>query len=220
MQEAIATCLLKWGNIRVLHRYGDEDYVCRWNGNTYHLSPQIIASASASALAYLENIPEYPVRLDKIHGKKALPADFKGVPFEKYLAVENLYQGYLDKKNDAFLDEIAAVLYDCRNIKLNEQQRISVFYWIASLKQYLCKLFPNFLRPVNSTQNDNNLLDEKKPLGKVVIDSMNAQLRALTKGDVTKEAQVLQLDTWRALTELDALAKEYEEINRKYNSKK
>ena len=45
---------------------------------------------------------------------------------------------------------------------------------------------------------------------------MNAQIRALTKGDITKERDILNMDTWRALTELDALAREYEEINRKY----
>ena len=44
---------------------------------------------------------------------------------------------------------------------------------------------------------------------------MNAQIRALTKGDVTKEQQVLALDTLRALTELDAQAREYEELKKK-----
>lgn len=48
---------------------------------------------------------------------------------------------------------------------------------------------------------------------------MNAQIRALTKGDITKEKEVLHLDTWRALTELDALAKEAEEFNRKYSER-
>lgn len=33
---------------------------------------------------------------------------------------------------------------------------------------------------------------------------MNAQIRALTDGDVTKEPQVLATDVHRALTELDA----------------
>jgi hypothetical protein len=45
---------------------------------------------------------------------------------------------------------------------------------------------------------------------------MKAQIRALTKGDITKESTVLKMDTWRALTELDALAREYDEFNRKY----
>ena len=49
---------------------------------------------------------------------------------------------------------------------------------------------------------------------------MNAQIRALTKGDITKESQVLALDTWRALTELDALAREYQEFNSKYGNVK
>ena len=41
---------------------------------------------------------------------------------------------------------------------------------------------------------------------------MDAQIRALTKGDVTKEGEILQLDTWRALTELNAQAKEYKQL--------
>ena len=49
---------------------------------------------------------------------------------------------------------------------------------------------------------------------------MNAQIRALTGGDITKEKAVLAMDTWRALTELDAKARDYEELERKYPSKK
>ena len=46
---------------------------------------------------------------------------------------------------------------------------------------------------------------------------MNAQIRLLTKGDVTKQKYILEeTDTWTALAELDALAKEAEEIKRKY----
>jgi len=42
---------------------------------------------------------------------------------------------------------------------------------------------------------------------------VNAQIHALTKGDVTKEAEVLALDTHRALTELNAQAREFLELN-------
>ena len=48
---------------------------------------------------------------------------------------------------------------------------------------------------------------------------MNAQIRALTKGDITKEAEVLKMDVWRALTELDAIAYENQELDRKYGKK-
>ena len=47
---------------------------------------------------------------------------------------------------------------------------------------------------------------------------MNAQIRALTKGDITKEKEVLNMDTWRALFELDAQAKEAQELRNKYKS--
>ncbi len=48
---------------------------------------------------------------------------------------------------------------------------------------------------------------------------MDAQIRALTKGDITKEEHILSLPAHRALTELDALAREYDELNRKYPQK-
>ena len=41
---------------------------------------------------------------------------------------------------------------------------------------------------------------------------MDAQIRALTKGDITKEKEILALDTWRALTELNAQAREYKQL--------
>ena len=47
---------------------------------------------------------------------------------------------------------------------------------------------------------------------------MDTQIRALTKGDITKEREVLQMDVHRALTELDAQAKEYEELKRETKS--
>ena len=49
---------------------------------------------------------------------------------------------------------------------------------------------------------------------------MDAQIRALTKGDITKEKEILSLDTWRALTELNAQAKEYKQLNTQINAKK
>ena len=41
-----------------------------------------------------------------------------------------------------------------------------------------------------------------------------SQLRALTGGDITKEEDVLNADTWSALSELNAKAREAEEMNR------
>ena len=46
------------------------------------------------------------------------------------------------------------------------------------------------------------------------IELYNVQLRALTDGDVTKEKEVLRLECWRALTELEAKAREAEELEK------
>ena len=43
---------------------------------------------------------------------------------------------------------------------------------------------------------------------------MNMQIRALTGGDITKEKEVLKMDCWRALTELDAKALDAIEIKK------
>lgn len=104
------------------------------------------------------------------------------------------------------------VLYCSRIRHVAEPVRISVFYWFAALKQLLTRNFSNLF---GEQQEDGNMLGNAS-LAKQLADAMNAQIRALTKGDVTKEKEVLALDTWRALTELDAQVKEYNELKLKY----
>ena len=52
-----------------------------------------------------------------------------------------------------------------------------------------------------------------------MLEVVDAEIRALTGGDITKEAQVLQSDCWRALTELDAKAREAREMKELLNKK-
>ena len=65
-----------------------------------------------------------------------------------------------------------------------------------------------------ATAIEADFLGYAPPIGEVLRTAMNAQIRALTGGDITKEEAVLSMDTWRALTELDAKAKEVEDIKR------
>ena len=51
-------------------------------------------------------------------------------------------------------------------------------------------------------------------LERQITETMNAQIRALTRGDITKENTVLKMDVWRALTELDAQAADREELKK------
>lgn len=77
--------------------------------------------------------------------------------------------------------------------------------------------FSDFFQPASA--NAENLLGSSPNIGKQLQESMDAQIRALTKGDITKEKEILSLDTWRALTELNAQAKEYKQINAQINAK-
>ena len=207
-------CFFLWGKIRIECRYDEHDYIVRHGRDTFKVSRELIASA-IHELDWIAEIPEYPVRISRIKKHATLPADFQGVEFEKYIYCDNLYQGYLATQKHSLLDEMASVLYNAPRLKTNAAEKMSTFYWFASLKDLLARTFPNFLRPVDSMKPD-NLLEQGAPIGRRLQEAMNAQIRALTKGDITKEREVLSMDTWRALIELDAQAKEYEEFTKKY----
>jgi hypothetical protein len=89
---------------------------------------------------------------------------------------------------------------------------------VAALKNFLAQRFNDFFQPL--TDGSENLLGRAPNLGAQLQESMDAQIRALTKGDITKEQEILALDTWRALTELNAQAKEYKELNAKIHATK
>lgn len=210
-RRVLGKCLLKWSNTHVLGKFG-ESYELRSGKHRFMVSALQVAEA-ITLMDWLDELPQHPVRIERFRCHRALAADFDGVPFEKFLYCDNLYQGYLQTQDETLLDLMGNVLYDCKVKAFPSPFRIALFYWFASLKQYFSRTFPHFLQPTANT--DTNLLGSSiQPR-----EAMNAQIRALTKGDATKEKDVLALDTWRALTELDAQAKEYEELNKKYPSK-
>jgi len=211
--EIKTRCLLEWGGLKVCTKGDNGTFWLQKDSAFFELTPLMLAQV-LDALNWITAIPYVPVRPDKLRGHKALAADFSGVPFETYIITDNLYQGYLQTQRNEILNDLAQVLYD-RRFKLKEWERIAVFYWVASLKNYLSHKYPDLFKPAGELSGS-NMLGSSTP---GVEESMNAQIRALTKGDVTKEEAVLSLETHRALTELNAQAKEYKEFNAKYPSK-
>lgn len=223
--EVKTLCLMTWNKLRVLYEQPSNTFLVKQGKREVSLTSKQIQAATA-ALDFLDDIPNVPIRLSRIGRHRALPADFEGVPFEKYLYLENLFQGVLHISPQetslplggevgGLLFQMAQVLYDCDNIKPSQVQLVSVFYWFASLKQYLASLYPHFFQPLNSQSS--NLLAPQS-LFMQLRDATNAQIRALTGGDVTKEETILQMDTHRALTELDAKAREAEEYRKAIKS--
>ena len=213
-----AYCLFNWSNLKILHKYGN-DWFCKHGKQKFILTAEQVEQAT-HALDWLENVPSMPVRISRIGKHRAVKADFEGVPFETFIVCDNLCQGYLATKQDNLLDEMAAHLYESDDIKLCDKERVSVFYWFASLKGLFAKVFKHFFQPIDTASGaDGNMIEHSGSQYELLQNAVNAQIRALTKGDVTKEQQVLSLDTWRALTELDCQAREYEELERKYPMK-
>lgn len=200
-------CLLKWAKIHVLYRQGAV-FIVKHNGKRYPLTALQVTEAS-QALKWLGDIPGYPVRLSRIGFHHPVRADFQDVTFEDFLTLDNLYQGYLTTQREDLLREMAKIMYRANHIRLNTEEQISIFYWFTSVKQMFARMFRHFLKPVSTDESMPNL-----PSLQQLQESMNAQIRALTGGDITKEREVLKMDCWRALTELDAKAKDYEEIKK------
>ena len=211
--EVKTLCLLQWSGTKVIGRQDSGAYLLKKGKIPFEVTPLTLAELLPH-LEWLGSIPTVPVRISKINRQHALPADFSEVPFETFIICDNLYQGYLQTQNDELLDQLGATLYG-KSMTFKPYERINIFYWFASLKEWLGKKYSDFFQPMEAA-TDGNLL---RAPSMNVEDAMNAQIRALTKGDITKEAEVLALDTHRALTELNAQAREYKELNAKTQSK-
>ena len=223
--EVKTLCLLQWSGTKVIGRQDSGAYLLKKGKILFEVTPLTLAELLPH-LEWLGSLPTVPVRISKINRQHALPADFSEVPFETFIICDNLYQGYLQTQNDELLDQLGATLYG-KSMTFKPYERINIFYWFAALKDTFSRKFPEFfVRVATEAQGDDfqpidaatggNLLGSS---ASSVEDAMNAQIRALTKGDVTKEAEVLALDTHRALTELNAQAREYKELNAKTASK-
>lgn len=212
--EIKTLCLLQWSATKVIGRNDNGAYLLKKGKILFEVTPLTLAELLPH-LDWLGSLPTVPVRISKINRCHALPADFSEVPFETFIICDNLYQGYLTTQNDELLDQLGATLYG-KSIDFKPYERINIFYWFAALKDSLSRKYSDFFQPTSDAATGGNLLGSSAPS---VEDAMNAQIRALTKGDVTKEAEVLALDTHRALTELNAQAREYKELNAKMQSK-
>lgn len=204
-------CLFRWNGIRVITPYADAWLVA--HGGRELLVKAADVAAATSALAWVAEVPAEPVRLKHIDGAEAVDAELDdSFSFDDWLSCEALWQGYQVAKSDKMLQQMAEVLYRKPGIKLQEHETLSVFYWWAGLKSFFNGLYPHFFQPAapgTDVQPDRDMLRR----------NMDAQIRALTKGDITKEELILAMPAHRALTELDALAKEYDDLNRKYPQK-
>lgn len=180
---------------------------CPDGGHYIWTTPERLAE-QLEVLDFLMDLPKVPVRCATCGPKKvkAVDAELHGVSFGDYIQIDNAFQGYIASQDPLAVLEMAVLLYPGydRNDGINEVDLLNILNWFTSVKLHFARMFPNFFRPAAGVRDNADLMEQ-----------MNNQIRALTGGDITKEDVVFATDCWRALTELDAKAKEAEEFNRR-----
>lgn len=165
-------------------------------------------------LSFVNHPEDMDVRLESIQGFKAVDRLLHGLFFIDYINLEACYQGYLRSKNQSRIEAMAKILYRDSEGAMPESLQLDVaelsgtLFWFYNIKKELAKAFPYFFRPIDTMGGD----------GYNMLDAINAQIRALTDGDVTKEETIKKIDCWRCLTELDAKARDAEEFKKKYGN--
>lgn len=134
------------------------------------------------------------------------------VSFYDYLNIEKNYQLFMLKQEDRFLLKMAHLMYRTAGGSSDETanfepyELLGVFMWFSSVKEYFAANFPHFFRPAK---------EGRELRREDILPAMQAQIRALTDGDVTKLQAVYNTDCWAALTELDNKAREAEEFRKR-----
>ena len=200
----IAFCRL--AGITINRAHGAETYLVS-GGRSYRINTAEFCHAVSVGSEWMTQPPLTPMRPGKVLGGEALNAEFHSVKFGVFLQAENLWQRLCatEDKGDklSLLDDLSDILFEGITTH-SDYSRTAAALWWAGLKNHLSRLFSNLYRPA-AGEADGDLLG-----------AMLAQVRALTGGDVTKEEAVLNVDTWTALAELDAKAKEAREYSEKY----
>ena len=207
--QVATLCFLKWSGLKVVCAYSD-GWLVAHGEDEFTLSTAQLAGA-IEHLVWAKELPGEPVRLETVDGAQAVAADISsGFSFDNWLSCEALWQAYQISSDESMLQKMAAILYNKEDIEPDAAETLGIFYWWASVKTMVSEMFPNFFKPGEGGE---------APTADSIRRNMDAQIRALTKGDITKEGEILAMEAIRALTELDAQAREYDELNKRYPTK-
>lgn len=206
-------------DLRIIKRESNDVILVRHKNKVYPIYKEDLILA-AQHLDFLADFPEEPIRLDEWKGKKAVDALMHEVPFATYLEVTNYFQGYLQTQTEVCIEEIAQRLYKGykpKQTKKGKQQQtnptllFNIILWLTTLNQYFSMMFPNLFQSVPKRNKNKKNYEDDTPDMRAITEAM---LRALNGGDITKTPAVLEADTWGALAELDAKAREAQELER------
>lgn len=164
---------------------------------------------------FIDDFTEFHPLQDIRRGEKRLLAVSRlisDVTFIDYLTMEKYYQLFMIDKQDEYLQQLGWLLYRTESgdmdqtVQFQPYELLGIFMWFSSVKAYLAANFPNFFKPAKAGEGGLDRSD--------IMPAMQAQIRALTDGDITKQQAVYHSLCWDALAELDNKAREAEEFKR------
>lgn len=202
---------------RIITSIFEDDYILklRWQKPFKMTAKQIRACASNLDFLLKEVTEIRPVS----QIRKARPCNFRlyNTTFGQFLTAENFYMAYTKTSKEFFLDCLIATLYNKRKTKFDDSlvrkkakyfrnvdlaTKYSVYLWYSGFRWLIAQRFQDIFSGGDASDQEVKIQDQ-------VMD----MIRALTEGDVTKQDNVRGVDTWSALTELNAKAKAINESN-------
>lgn len=203
--ELWTLCMMRWSGMRVEGRDPD-GWRLRQGARRQTATREQVAEAAAR-LAWMDEMEDYDARLDTAAGGRLAAVDrwLHGVAFGDWLKLEIAYQGVMQSHKERPLRRLASLLYRDAQGRTGDGQAMTraellgSVLWYSAIKRRLAREFPRLFRKPESDSPYSGMAVDMKEI-------TDAQIRALTGGDVTKEPQVLATDTWRCLAELEARA--------------
>lgn len=170
----------------------------------------------AQAVEFLDAPPQYPVRPERMGGAKARPAMLHDLTFGEYLTAENAFNGYAHTSAQKYLNFLDGILYPSRIFRFfrifrKARHSVASVLWWAGYRAWLARKYPWFM-PSKPTDDRAAVFGAAPGSPEQYMKAMRAQVRALTKGDITKEQQVMEMPAESAIAELDALVEESETL--------
>lgn len=170
----------------------------------------------ASAMSWIDSVPDYPVRPEILACRRAMSPVLDELTFGQFIMIENYFSGFIataDKKLLIHIFEIIYPYFEMWAIR-REPDLIApaIILWISSFKKWAAIQWPYLFRSQDKSES------QSFPDARMLRESADSMIRALSKGDVTMEQKILDSPFSRAATELNCLARETEDLKRKSKS--
>ncbi len=192
---------------------------------SFRISASLLLTITSTLQWLLDEVTEIkPLR--SIAFAKPVNYRLHNTNFEVFLAAENYYIAFEQTKDPVHLNNLVACLYYLPLQKFNEKKiqkrsryftlvplhvKYTVFLWYSGFRYIVSKKCPDLFSSNKKASNQAKI---------VIKDHILGLIRGLTEGDVTKTNNIYKTDTWTALYELDAKAKEGREFREKNPQKK